>query len=237
MVVPAWAQEKKEAAAGEMTDATEILKKADEASKAVKSARYEAVFEGISDSATRVPKVEGKAILDGEQNDAPKRWLFEVKVTTPDSADVKQLMGGSDGENFFMFDVAAKKAYQDIDPAVLGSNGRTIRAIQMTEYIHSKPFSDEINGEKKELKGTVDVAGEKCYQIEVKYAGTPQVATWYFSTKDFLPRRVERSQQRGDQRLDTRLTVTKLEVDSKLDDKTFKPEVPAGFEKINDFAP
>ena len=152
-VVPALAQEKKEA--GAMTDPVEILKKADDAAKAVKTVKYDATFEGISESAAQFPKVEGKAIMDGELNNAPKRWLYEVKVTMPNSAEVKSYTAGSDGENYFLFDMAGKKAYRDIDPAALGSNRRVIQAIQMTEYVHSKPFSDEIDAEKKELKGTL----------------------------------------------------------------------------------
>jgi len=175
--------------------------------------------------------------LDGVVNDAPKRWLYDVKVTMPNSEEVKSFTAGTDGENYFLYDMANKKAYQDIDPAVLGSSGRAVRAIEMREYIHSKPFSDEIGAEKQELKGTADVAGEKCYQIEVKYAGTPQVATWYFSTKDFLPRQVDRWFENEGQKRGSRLIVSNLQVDPKLDDKTFKPAVPEGFEKIDDFAP
>lgn len=235
LAVPVLAQEKKEG--GELTDPLEILKKADEATKAVNAVKYDGTYEGTGDSAAKLLKVEGKIVMDGELNGQPKRWLYEVKATSPGSADVKSYVAGSDGENYFVFDTAAKKAYQDIDPAVLGSTRRMIAPVVMREFVHPTPFQDEINGDRKELKGIVDVAGEKCYQIEVKYAGIEQVAMWYFSTKDFLPRQVERSERREGRRDDYRLTVRNLQVDPKLDDKVFKPEIPAGFEKIDDFAP
>ena len=43
-----------------------------------------------------------------------------------------------------------------------------------------------------ELKGSKKISGEDCYEIHVVYASenAPE-ATWYFSKKDFLPRRVE----------------------------------------------
>ena len=63
----------------------------------------------------------------------------------------------------------------------------------MAEYIHPRPFSDEINAEKAVMKGTTKVGDEECYQIHVVYRNARGAeAMWYFSKKDFLPRRVDR---------------------------------------------
>jgi outer membrane lipoprotein-sorting protein len=238
VAVPAFAQEGKES--GKLTDPVEILKKADLAAKEATSLRYEAKFEGVSDSAKNTPTIEGKSIIDGEVNGRPRRWLYEVKVTLPDSAETRTLTAGSDGDNFCLIDHDTKKMYVDIDPAVLGSSGNLLQAVLMLEFVHETPFADELKGDGQEFKGVVEVEGEDCYQVDVNYEGTgaSQVASWYFSTKDFLPRRVDRSiQGRAQGRRDTRMVLRSLKLNPDLEKVSFIPKLPEGYEKIDDFAP
>lgn len=223
---------------GELTDAVEILKKADEATKAVKTIKYEATAKGLGASESRAGVVEGTVVLVGWTGGGPEKWFYDVKMSQPGSTDTRQAQAGSDGDTFFLVDVREKKAYEDIDPAVLGTLGGVMRrGITMAEFVHPTPFSDEINGEKHELKGVTDVAGEKCYEIVVKYAGTPQEAHWFFSTTDLLPRRVDRWFEPRAERGGAQLIITKLWVDPKLEERQFKLVLPEGFEKIDDFAP
>lgn len=227
---------------GELKDAKEIFQKADEATKAVKAVKYEATFKGLGSAESRMPKVEGTVIMTGRNNGRPEKFHYDAKITPPGSSETKQVKVAGDGENFYVQDIAEKKAYEDIDPAVLGprTGGPTTRLV-MGEFAHPTPFSDEINGKKHEFKGVDDVGGEKCYHVVVEYATEQsQQADWWFSINDLLPRRVDRQfppQGESTERGGTQLIVTKLAVDPKIDDSTFKLTVPEGFTKVDDFAP
>jgi len=226
------------APSGDLTDPVEILKKADAACKAAKFVQYTASFKGLNAEEARAPKVSGTVVLSGWANGRPEKWRYDLKIERPGSSDVSEATAGSDGKTFFVIDPKTKKAYEDIDPAVLGSTGRAVRGVTMAEFVHNEPFSDEINGEKQELKGVTKVGDEDCYEVLVKYKAQAQEATWFFSKKDFLPRRVDRvfTNQAGEKG-GSQLIVTKLTVGPKFDNDPFKLVVPEGFTKTDDFAP
>jgi len=232
----AWAQD-----GAKLTDAVEILKKADEASKPIKSYRCTASVEGLFSTAEQMPKVTGKLVSLPPVEKRPAQFRCEAKVTKPGSSDVEEVTTGCDGDNFYVIDHKNKKVYVDVDPAVLGSFRRTAGALRMQEYGHDTPFSDEINGKVKELKGIEKVGDEECYHIHVEYAGSAegQATEWWFSTKDFLPRRADRvrTDSASGEKGGTSLVITGLEVNPKADEKTFALTVPEGYEKVDDFAP
>lgn len=218
-------------------EALEILRKADAATKALKFVKYTATFKGTGAAASRAPQVEGSAVLAGESRSGLDKFFFQVKATRPGSSDVREFTAGSDGDVSFLIDPRAKKAYEDIDPAVLGSDGRLAQSLAMREFTHPTPFSDEINGESAILKGTTKIGDEECYEIHIKYAAA-QRAKWFFSKRDYLPRAVERifPSQDGAAR-GTLLTLTNLVTNPKFDKDPFKLVLPEGFEKTDDFAP
>jgi len=235
-----WAQDAaKPAAGGDLTDPVEILKKADEASKSVDSVKYSAKAKGIGADEAKNPVVDGTVILQGYKNGRAEKVRFEAKVTPPGSSEVRDIVMGNDGNEYFLIDHAKKIAYVDIDPAVMGSSGRLVGGLTMMEYVHDTPFSDEINAEKKELKGSEKVGTEDTYHIWVKYGAQNQEADWYFSKKDFLPRRVDRHfPGQGDAPAGGRqLVVTSLTVAPKFEKDPFKFDLPQGYTKSEDFAP
>jgi outer membrane lipoprotein-sorting protein len=223
----------------DLTDPVEILKRADAACKAVNSVQYAASFEGSGTQERFVGKSSGTVTLKGRGAGGAAQYRYEAKLEKPGSNDVNDVTVGSDGKTHFLIDAKAKKAYEDINPAVVGTAGRAVlRGLTMAEYLHPEPFSDEINGKKQELKGTTKVGDEDCYEVNVEYGQAGMEATWFFSKKDFLPRRVDRRVQaptgvKGG----TQLIVTKLTVDPKLDKDPFKLVVPEGFTKTDGFAP
>ena len=226
---------------GKLTDPLEILKKADAAAKAVKSVSYTVESRGLGANETRLPRVEGSVVLSGwtaEARGSVEKWHYDVKIHRPDSSETRELEAGTDGETFFLIDKAEKKAYEDIDPAVVGSAERVIRGITMAEFLHPTPFNDEITAKKQELRGVTKVGDEECYEIFVQYANPAQEANWFFSTKDFLPRRVQRwiIVLNGDRR-GSELTITHLRVAPTFAKSPFKLTLPEGFTKIDDFAP
>lgn len=239
--VPAFAQDAAKGK-GELTDAKVIFQKADEATKAVKSVKYEATFKGLGAAESRTPKVEGTVIITGRNNGRPEKFRYEAKVTPPGSSETKEVKVAGDGDNFYVLDMAEKKAYEDIDPAVLGPRtGGPASRLVMGEFAHPTPFNDEVNGKKHEFKGVEDIGGEKCYHVIVEYATEQsQQADWWFSINDFLPRRVDRlfpPQGESTERGGSQTIITKLTADPKIEDGTFKLTVPEGFTKVDDFAP
>jgi len=225
-------------AGGELTDPKEILKKADDACKALKSVQYVGSFKGVGDAASQVPSAEGTVILEGWGPTGPSKFKFDVKAQRAGSTDVLEIQAGGDGNRFWVMDKGKKIAYEDLDPAVLGSFTRLLFPLSMNEYVHTTPFSDEMNGENQELKGTVKVGDEDCYEVSLKYANVPQEAHWFFSKKDFLPRRADRIRTTQDgKKITTTQVVTKLIVGPKFEKSPYTLELPEGFTKSEDFAP
>lgn len=222
--------------AEEMTDPVEILKKVDAATRAVKSVKFNVSADG---SSARSHKIKGSIIMTGYADGAPEKYFFELSVELPDSADTRRVTGGTDHDMYFIVDHKSKKAYEDLDPAVMGSAGRLFRQATMIEFLHEAPFSDEINGKNQELKGSEKIGDEDCYVVYVEYAGVQnRSATWSFSKKDFLPRRrIDAFTSRDGNPTTTRKTITELVVDPKIDEKVFKVNLPAGYTKTDDFAP
>lgn len=227
------------ARAEDLTDATEILKKADAAAKAVDAVKYMLSAEPLGATKQTFAGMESTMIATGEgQGIIPSKFILDVMVDTAGSAEKHRYVLGGDGENYYIIDYAKKKAHVDMDPKVIGSYGENLlRFATMAEFLHPTPFTDEINGDKKELLGSKTVGGEDCYQVHVVYAGGRIEATWFFSKKDFLPRQREDKTSAGAAAGGVIRTINKLEVAPKIDDATFAFKLPEGFEKTDEFAP
>ena len=105
--------------------------------------------------------------------------------------------------------------------------------------MHRTPFSDEINGKSRELKGSKVVKGVGCYEVYVVYAAeSAPPATWHFSKNDFLPRRrIDYFTGPDGQKFTRTKVISNLVVDPKLDEMAFKLKLPDGYTKTDDFAP
>lgn len=226
---------------GKLTDAVEILKKADEACKPIKSIKYTAAGEGLFSEAEKQPKVSGTIISMPPVEKKPAMFRASVKVQKPGSTDVDEVTAGCDGDVFYVIDHKNKKVYQDVDPAVYGGFRRQIGAIRMAEFGHESPFGDEIGGKVKELVGVEKVGEEECYHVRVEYSGAADglVTDWWISTKDFLPRRADRvrTDSASGNKGGGKMVLTGLEINPKADVKVFALVVPEGYTKVDDFAP
>ncbi len=214
-----------------------ILKKVDAATKKVKAVSYNVAVKGSGALESRRPKLTGKVILAGRGERELDKFFIEFKGEASDGSRVEGTMG-SDADEFFLLDPKTKIAYVDIDGSVLGAAGRWQRWLGMIEFVHPTPFSDEINGDKRDLKGVKKIGDQECYEIHVVYSGGQGEATWYFSKKDFLPRRVDRW-QRGPsgERGATVVILTELKADPKIDPSIFKVKIPDGWTKTDQPAP
>ena len=220
-------------------EAIEILRKVDAAAKAVRSVKYTGSFSGTNWLANRVSQVEGTAIIAGAADTAFRfirfdQFRFDVRVRENGSEEVKRFIAGHEEQSFYLVDWQKQVVHVGPIPDVLGSDGRTAQAIGMVEFVHPTPFSDEINGQEAALTGTTMVGDVSCYVIDVTYQNGTE-STWYFSQKDFLPRRVDRIYRRGNQRATTELVVTDLVVDPEANDVALV--VPEGFEKTDKLPP
>jgi len=224
--------------AGTMTDPVEILKKADEATKAVTAVCHSTTFVPSGAAAGRQPEVKGKGCYSGIGGQLPKLFRFEFETKGSSDEAAKSFVMGSDGDEFYLIDHQEKKAYVDLDPTVVGRMGQVGRGIGMLEFVHPTPFSDEINGKAHKLEGIEKIGGEPCYKVSLQYANVPQSAVWYFSINDLLPRRADRMFQGPEgQTGGTEQTILNLKVEKSLDEAQFKLKLPEGYEKTDDFAP
>lgn len=223
---------------GELIDGLEILKKADEAAKSLKAVQYKAAAKGLGTDEARLPKVEGTAIMSGWVNSAPQQYRYEVKVQRSGSSEIEEYSAGSDGNTVYLVDPSRKIAYEDIDPAVLGSNARVVNSVAVRKLLNPEAFADEIKAEKVELKGAATVGDQDCYEVHVHYGKDAGDGVWLFSKTDFLPRRIDRTfpARNGGMR-GRQMILTDLVINPKLDKDHFKLTLPEGFTKTDDFAP
>jgi outer membrane lipoprotein-sorting protein len=231
------ADEKKPPA--ELTDPVEVLKKMDAAIKAVESVAYDIEFEPTGDAVKFLPKGKGTVILSGWSEGRPKMFRVDTDAVMPQATASTRLTAGADGENYYLIDHANKKVYEDIDPGVMGKGGQVAFSAVMPEFVHPTPFEDEIEkSEKQTMKDAAKLGDHDCYVVFVEYKGGQRKSSWYISKQDFLPRRrVDHWDMPGTAVGDLRKTITKLVIDPKLEPDAFKCKLPAGFEKIDDFAP
>ena len=61
---------------------------------------------------------------------------------------------------------------------VLGTAGRILQALSLTEFVHDAPFDDELGAPTVEYRGTETVAGAKCHRIFVDYGQRGRSSTW-----------------------------------------------------------
>ena len=228
---------KKEDEAKRDPKALEILKKVDATTKKIQAVRYHAERTVTGAGPGRGATIAGTVTFTGIAGRTPEKFLIKAKMTG--SVDATEFIVGGNGDMFFFVDPESKIVYEDLDPGVMGQRGNRILRLAMIEFTHATPFSDEINGKVVELKGDEKIGGEDCHKIHVVYSQAGQVATWWFSKKDHLPRAVERFFTNPDGSKGSSLVkITKLEVDPKLDDSIFKTIVPEGYTKnTDDFAP
>jgi len=215
---------------GELTDALAIIKKTDDATKALKSVRYvgEVKWSGAFE---KRPTISGSVVLAGEASEELDRYRFEVKIAGT-AATPRELIAVSDGKVFTRIEHGTKTAYEGSSKDVLGDFLDVYLVIGMREFTHPSPFTDEIQATKLELQGSDKVGEQDCYKIHVVYANTTE-STWWISKKDFLPRGVERvgrdpaSGTPGS----SVLRISELAADPAFATDPFKAVIPEGYKK------
>lgn len=218
-------------------DALAVLKKSDVALKAVKTASYTAAFRGTNWIASRVPSVEGVATIGKRSEWDIDPFSCEVKIKQNDSEETLAFTAGSNGDSFFLIDGKTKTVYEDIDPLVLGAQGRNIQRVLAREFAMPEPYADAYKTESITMKDKVTIDGDTCHVVQVE-GKEPPVVTYYIATTDSLPRRIVRTYKNGEgEEGTTELTISHLKVNPSFSRDPFSVIVPKGFKKTDEFAP
>ncbi len=225
--------------------ALEVLEKAGAAAAKVRSVRFKAFTKPTGIVNSFVGSAAGEGYMEGwdAATQRPQKFWVHVQASPPGKEETSELTGGGDGETYFLIDHKNKKAYEDLDPGVLGTGGQTLQTIGLVQFVHPDPYQRELEGKSLELLGTEKVSGVECYLVKVAYAGggpggAEVGSIWSFSTEDYLPRRRVRQfavPQQGVGELE--IVLTDLEIDAEVTADLFKLKLPEGYEQIDDFAP
>ena len=221
---------------GELTEGVGILKQAAAAMQKARPVSYKADYKATGWVTAFVPNVEGTAVVGEQSQHKIDRFFCQVKIRPTGSSDVLEYAGGSDGDVFFLVDPKTKTCHQDLDPAVLGSQGRNLQRIVVREFSAPEPFAEVFQSGTVELKGSKTVGEEDCYELHVKPKEPPEVF-WSISKKDFLPRRITRVIKNQQGEATTELTLSNIAANLKFVKNPFELVCAEGFKKTDEFAP
>ena len=222
----------------ELTDAMEILKRADQALKRVDLVSYRGVFKSTGWMARRSPTVSGTVIVSGKDPESPKKYRLAVDVRLATGESYKDLIIASDSRLHYLIDPEAKTAYVGCGRSMTGPRGVTSMAIALPHFTHPNALLDEMSMDLATLIGSATIGGVDCYEIQLQNATDMGEILWWFSKKDFLPRRrqiVLVNTKFQEATMD--LVLTELQVDPKFDKDPFGFVLPEGYTRKDEPAP
>jgi peroxiredoxin len=233
LCVPVRAQEKDDA-----PDTRAIVKKVDQAAKALKGARYEAEFVAEGYQADQQPRIRGTVMVRkvkpgvlGLMGGPQFRLRAEGKLYPPGSDEARDFLVATDGKMAYAIDHSRKKLITG-ELAEARQLLREGQALFMQEYTHPTPFTDELEADSRVYEGSREIGGVDCHVIYVKYSRGQGEARWYFGKEDNLPHRVDRLIVREDQKRYNCLVVHKLEIDPAFGKGTFRLNAPEGYKEV-----
>ena len=218
------------------SEAVEFAKKIADALRNAKVVTYKATYTPSGWVAKRVPTVEGSATVGDQSKHKIEAFAVNVKMRKAGSEDVVEMAAGSDGNEYYLIDSKAKVCYKDLDPAVLGSQGRNVQRIVLRDFAALEPLADVLKGGEIELRDEVKVGSDECREIFMKFPDTGAMI-WAVSKKDFLPRKVTRIVKGEEGEATTELLISDLVVNPQFIRNPFEMICPEGFKKTDEFAP
>ncbi len=221
----------------------QILRAADEATRAINSVRYHAEYRGEGALTGRSPVAEGDITKARDAEDPQlvrilgEGWFFTINQADRGQVD---FIAAFDGEKLVRLDPERSRYYEG-EPGGPGEQQilSASSALNLREFGHPTPFEDEINARVQELEGQTFVGDVLCDVVYVEYDIEQALsARWCFGVEDHLPRRVERINEDVEGRWGaTVLTVTNLEVNPEIDVAIFTLEIPSEYEKARTGGP
>jgi outer membrane lipoprotein-sorting protein len=227
-----------QAAPAVQPEALTHLKAADAAVKKLKLVRYDAVLVRKGAAESRGPSGEGTVVAERTGKDKEQKYRIEFRGRRAGGDEQLEFTVGSDGRTYFLVRPNTKTVHVDEDPAVVGREGRAAQGLMLRELVLEKPFDDELAGQRVELRGTTKVGDVECVEVYVKYAGDFGEALWAIGGTDGLPRRLTRYFKTPDGEPGSiELTIANLTLDPKFAADPFKPQIPEGYTRTDEFAP
>ncbi len=205
------------------------MKRADEATRAVRGVKYQAQFAGRGSIAKKIPAIEGKAQIAKFGQSGKSLIAFRGVARLSSKNREIAFDCGSDREMSFAIDHDACRMRVTREPFSRELLGVGLY-LWMREFGLLEPFADELRALEMEVVGREEIAGEPCTIVHVVYQDHAGIARWAFSDRDALPRRVERILPGGEPEASTVLTLTQLEILDQVDPAEFRPKRPNGYE-------
>lgn len=205
----------------------DVLRAADEATKAVRVVKYDAVREGTGSQAARIPVMEGTVLLAGRDSQRP-----DIRIDCTEYA-LLDLQGVVRKYSSVIKGGAALRIDHDRELVIRGGGGmRSLGPgfnLVMTEFNNPAPFQDEMNSSRVTLEGRAFVEHVLCDVVLVRYENGSRTR-WYFGALDHLPRRYERLRTFKDEAGAIVLTLSNLETQVVTDDASFTLDFPDGYQ-------
>lgn len=205
----------------------DVLRAADEATRRMRSVRYDAVLEGTGARAIRVPVTTGSVTLVRTDERIP-----DVRVEGVQYA-VRELQGEETAFLGVIKEGIARRI--DHERRILIRGGSGLRSLDAgfnlipREFNHPAPFEDEMNAGNATLEGRAFVHDALCDVVLVQYDFGAR-ARWYFGAEDHLLRRVERIRPVDEEYGAIVLTLMNVETDIEVSPETFEVAVPDGYQ-------
>jgi len=228
-------------AVGQEPDLIELLTKVDNATKAVKRFSYDAVSYGEGSAANRL-HVRGSFLAVQWPDAAAHPCRITARISAADGSNARDFTLVRDGRSLIVtnrtthqFTLGGASEAGPVLAAQLQVSFQNL-PLNMREFTHATPFSDELHSASREYEGIKKVAGVPCHVVLVAYRGAgrsgPQRARWYFGVDDFLPHRVDRLSFFNGRPGATVLELSNLNTQPEIDYRTFAITRPRGYKRI-----
>ncbi|MFQ5489369.1 MAG: DUF2092 domain-containing protein [Phycisphaerae bacterium] len=215
-----------------------LIKKMVEAAKVVKGASYRVQVEPIDLGKKFIPHIDATCLTWGFQDNMPKKAKVEMTTKEDGASETNRLTLGAVDDEYYLIDHKTKKAYKDIDPAVLGAMSTAFQVASYVSLLQTEPYKRELESKTQEVKGTETVDGVECHVVHVVYGEGPRRSDFYIAKKDHLARKIDLIWMENEEgKGGVVITYTDLKTDPKLKDGAFAFKLPEGFEQSDDYAP
>jgi thiol-disulfide isomerase/thioredoxin len=211
-------------------DPKEILTAADAAAKALKAVTYEGEVFGEGAQKLQVPRIRGRVTMAPTERGATPRIRVDGATAAPGATEFVRFELGSDASAVTLIEHGRKKYAREPMPRGMALLDR-VGPLLMSEFASAAPFADELKGKAVRYVGREQVGQTECEVVDVEYGDDGgSTARWYFGREDHLPRRVDRTMHLPQRSPTITLTISKLELNPKVDDAVFKLAVPEGYD-------
>lgn len=174
-------------------DVLALLREADAATRAVKTASYSAESYGIGATRDRYPRLSARVLI----RKLPGEVIPQIRAEI--TGRIGPLASAHGGSLLVCDGRAVLQAFHDERVCITGVLPEAARLMEsfeerllMRELVVPAPFEDELNADTLDYEGVQTLHGVECHVVFVVYRGGDARARWYFGVRDKLPRRVDR---------------------------------------------